>query len=89
MDRLELREAETYEQVMFWPFAMNLGEAIEWWGKRSPLEDSIIHFYYIIDHSFEVPLCQDIDRPDWVQYDHTAVGKICLDCQNKIGRKVL
>ena len=79
-----------FGHVLFWPYDMGLTDAISWWNeeqKNMDLSDSIIHFFY--DHvRFTRPICKETDVDEWVQFDHTAVGKICPDCQDKLGRKI-
>lgn len=50
------------------------------------LEDSIVHFFY--EEEVAIPVCKLSDRDSWMMFDHTAIGKICLDCQDRIGRKI-
>lgn len=85
------REAarQAYGRVGFWPFELTLREAVDLWEGRDqvthPLDDSIVHFYYSGE---AVPYCQDSERTEWVMFDNGAIGKICPDCQDKLGRKI-
>lgn len=53
-----------------------------------PLENSIIHFFSSNNGQMYGPLCEVGDWGEWVQFDHTAVGKICDDCQARLGREI-
>lgn len=64
-------------------------------GPASALEHSIVHFFSVVMGS--PPICQlDSSSPveraalenEWVCYDHTAVGKICLRCQSVLNRRI-
>lgn len=83
---------QAYGRVGFWPFGMERDEAINWWEGRQKdhllLEDSIIHFFYITTFDNKTPICEDVDRDEWVQFDHTARGKICPNCEVKLGREI-
>lgn len=52
------------------------------------LSNSIIHFFSTREGT--PPLCQIVNDDDiyaeWTRFDHTAVGKICVECQVLIGR---
>lgn len=80
---------QAYGRVGFWPFDLAFSDAVKWWeaqDKPHPLEDSIVHFYYI-EPVFR-PICLEAPRNEWVQFDHSAIGKICPDCQDRIGRTI-
>lgn len=80
--------SQGYGKVLFWPFGTDLRDAINWWTNEGgfPLENSVVHFFYVGGH--ETPFCEDVDRTEWVEFDHTAQGKICSACQEKLGRTI-